>query len=314
MEAFRIPAHRPSSVSRMAPRRARVLSTPAVRALPVPVSELGEGPVWVPSERSLYWIDIRASVVHRWTESAGHVAAIPLPGTPGCLVPSRNGALIAALDDGLVSITTADGSISRLTAVDLDRTGGRFNDGAVDPVGRLWVGTLESTAGARNGSLYRIDPDLTWRRVLDGVGVPNGIDVSPDGHTFYFTITELGQIRAYDYDRVSGEICRERVIVQDDDCSPDGLVVDKDGMLWSAKWGGARVTQYYPDGQVHRELTLPVTNVTSLAFGGDGLASLFATTGVDEEGGATSARPEWAGRVLVVDGVGAVGRELPTFG
>ena len=59
---------------------------------------------------------------------------------------------------------------------------------------------------------------------------------------------------------------------------PDGLVVDAEGCVWVALFGAGRVRRYTPGGRVAAELTLPVTLVTSMAFGGPGLDVMYLTT------------------------------------
>ena len=59
---------------------------------------------------------------------------------------------------------------------------------------------------------------------------------------------------------------------------PDGSVVDADGCLWNAQWQGSKLVRYRPDGSVEREVALPVSNPTCLAFGGPELDVLFVTS------------------------------------
>ena len=56
----------------------------------------------------------------------------------------------------------------------------RFNDGAVDTKGRFLIGTLnDQDLSAPDGSLYRLDPDLSIHRLDTGYAVANGIGFSP---------------------------------------------------------------------------------------------------------------------------------------
>jgi sugar lactone lactonase YvrE len=59
---------------------------------------------------------------------------------------------------------------------------------------------------------------------------------------------------------------------------PDGATVDSEGCLWSARFDGARVIRYAPDGKVISEIMLPVSRVTSCTFGGDDLKTLYITS------------------------------------
>ena len=59
---------------------------------------------------------------------------------------------------------------------------------------------------------------------------------------------------------------------------PDGLAVDAQGRLWSARWEGSCVVQHDTDGRVIRRIDVPTAKVTSLAFGGPNLDEMLITT------------------------------------
>src|SRR5260370_22067566 len=81
---------------------------------------------------------------------------------------------------------------------------------------------------------------------------------------------------------------RHFVTLASGDGVPDGLCVDADGFIWVALWGGSAVRRYRPDGTLDREVGLPVTQVTSCAFGGPDLDQLFITSAA---GGLTESEP-----------------------
>ena len=82
---------------------------------------------------------------------------------------------------------------------------------------------------------------------------------------------------------------------------PDGAALDEEGCYWLAIHGGGRLRRYRPDGQLDRELMLPVSNPTMCAFAGPALETLFITTashGKSEEahaGGLFRCRPGMRG-------------------
>jgi sugar lactone lactonase YvrE len=130
-----------------------------------------------------------------------------------------------------------------------------------------------------SGWLYRLDPDRAWRR-MDGPYVcTNGPAFGADGRTIYHTDTVGRTIHAFDLS-AGGDLSRKRVFTRfaEDDGYPDGMTVDADGFVWVCHWGGWRVTRFAPDGRIDRAVRMPVAQVTSCAFGGPDLATLFVTS------------------------------------
>ncbi len=153
----------------------------------------------------------------------------------------------------------------------------RFNDGAVDRMGRFWAGTL---GDSYNNNLYRLDPDLSVHLMEKGVDISNGIGWSPDNRLMYFTDSSPKKIYVYDYDLATGEIENRRVFVDSADQPgvPDGMTVDADGYIWSARWGGWRINRYDPDGVLVGSIELPVEFPTSVMFAGSDLDRLYITS------------------------------------
>jgi sugar lactone lactonase YvrE len=59
---------------------------------------------------------------------------------------------------------------------------------------------------------------------------------------------------------------------------PDGMTVDAEGCLWLALGRSGTVRRYRPDGSLDGVVALPVSNPTSVAFGGEGGEQLFITS------------------------------------
>jgi len=116
--------------------------------------------------------------------------------------------------------------------------------------------------------------------VLTGLRVPNALCWSPDDGTMYFADTRDGRLRAYAWNRERGTIGAMRVLVDDGVLpgAPDGAIVDAEGCVWNARYGGGAVARLTPDGVVDRVVPLPVPNVTSCALGGADLCTLYVTT------------------------------------
>jgi sugar lactone lactonase YvrE len=126
--------------------------------------------------------------------------------------------------------------------------GNRFNDGKPDPRGRLFAGTIAYDGSDKKAALWRIEPDLTWAKLIDRVGNSNGLGWSPDEKTFYWTDTKTSCVFAFDYEAMSGDICNRRVVVEVDKAMgrPDGMTVDAEGFLWTALWAGHGVARWNP--------------------------------------------------------------------
>ena len=67
-----------------------------------------------------------------------------------------------------------------------------------------------------------------------------------------------------------------------DEGEPDGLTVDAEGYVWSARWNGSAVYRYSPEGEVDLQIKLPAKKVTSLTFGGEELNDVYITTALNE--------------------------------
>ncbi|MGP3956885.1 SMP-30/gluconolactonase/LRE family protein [Nonomuraea sp. 3N208] len=238
---------------------------------------VAECPIWDPGRQGLWWVDIPAGRVHCFSPSTGEDVSFVAGEAVGAVATRRDGGLLLATATGIVGCA-ADGSGRRvLHEVDTDPPGGRFNDGKTDPWGRFWAGTLVS--GARGaGALYRLDPDGTLRTMVTGVSVSNGLGWSPDGRTFYYADSPTGGVDAFDHDAETGALGNRRRLVDIDRGRPDGLSVDAEGFLWVALWEGWAVQRFSPAGRLVMTIEIPARKVTSCAFGGPDLGTLYVTT------------------------------------
>lgn len=241
---------------------------------------LGEAPYWCAAESALFWVDIDGRRVMRLDPGNGERRTYDVGHEVGCIVKRAGGGFVAGLDSGIARLDGDLGNIEIIADPEAACPLTRFNDGKCDRRGRFWVASTDRAETDPVGSLYRLDDGGRAERVLPGVVVGNGIGWSPDDRTMYFTDSGYGTIYAFDFDIETGEISGKRPFYTVDKGTgmPDGLTVDAEGGIWSAHWGGGRVTRYDPDGSIDRVVTLPVPLVTSLAFGGAGLDRLYITT------------------------------------
>lgn len=247
---------------------------------------LGEGPVWVSEEQALYWVDIERPVLQRWHPQSGDYTRWQMPNQIGCFALREQGGAVVALRTGFAFLDFERDLVIPLIDPEADKPFTRFNDGKVDRHGRLWAGTMDDEFARYRGGLYCLDPDGSCRQIKTGIGISNGLGWSPDNRVMYYTDSAKHTIWAYDFDLENGEISNQRVFARTPaDYVPDGLTVDAEGYLWSAKWDGWKVVRYAPDGSVDREVHMPVQRPTSCTFGGSDLKQLFitsASTGLTE--------------------------------
>lgn len=271
-------------------------------------AETGEGPLWDVAAQRLWWVDIPRGAIHQFDPADG-TDTVDYAGQPVGAVALRNrGGLLLAVQAGFAELH--DGQLRLLVGVEQDRPENRMNDGKVDPAGRFWAGTmaLDSTPGA--GTLYRLDTDATVHPMLKGLTISNGIDWSPDGQTMYFIDSTPGTVTAFPYDGTSGDIGPGETLIEIPESQglPDGMTVDSAGGLWIAIWGGSAVRHYSPDGVLIGVIDLPVTQVTSCAFGGPDLGDLYITTAAEGLSPVERVEQPHAGAVFRV-WPGVIGRE-----
>ena len=261
--------------------RQGAMKTTAAECVLAARAVLGEGACWFPLEQRLYWVDILRCEVHRFDPATGLDEFRETPSHVSMVQPTTRGDLVLATRDGIARMNFTSGAFQPLCDPEADLAGNRFNDGKVDPRGRLFAGSIAYDGSDKQANLWRIDPDLSFTKVIDCVGNSNGLGWSPDQRTFYWTDTKTGCVFAFDYEADSGDISSRRVAVEVDRTlgRPDGLTVDAEGFLWTALWGGYGVVRWNPaNGQLVAKITCPVPCVTCPSFGGPDLDVLYFTT------------------------------------
>jgi len=238
--------------------------------------ELGENPLWRPEDGCLYWTDIAGGKVHRLCAATKEHRVIYSGEKVGGFTFQENGDLLLCRVRDL-ALLRKDGRVD-VAREFADEGMERFNDVIADPEGRVFAGTIGTTA--TSGGLYRVDHHGAIQLLFRGTGCSNGMGFSPDLRTFYWTCSTRRRICAFDYDRATGHLAGERVLYEAgaEEGIPDGLTVDADGHIWSARWDGFAVVHHAPDGSVVERFTFPVAKVTSLCFGGPNLDQFFVTT------------------------------------
>jgi sugar lactone lactonase YvrE len=248
----------------------------------------GEAATWSAEEQALYWCDVNRFLIHRLDAQERvkswffdePVTALSLTDQPGVLLVALGSRLI---------FWRPEADERRDQGFQLaEWPSARLNDGRAAPNGDLWIGTMHNNVGPNGepleaafgyGVLHRLRVQGAVSVEKRDLGISNTVCWSPDRGTFYFGDTQQNTIWAYDYDEATGAITRERPFFQGFERGvPDGSAVDANGWLWNCRFGGACVVAVAPDGRIAEVLEMPVQNITTCAFGGADLATLYITT------------------------------------
>lgn len=248
---------------------------------------LGEGIVWCPRRRRLFWTDIQAATLWSHDPARGLSRTWAVPERLATLALCRDPDwLLLGLASRLAFFHLPSGRLREVCEVEPDLPT-RLNDGACDREGRFVFGTLheppDGTPAQPVGGFYRLDADLSLHRLaLGGVAISNSLAFSPDGRTLYFCDSPTRVIRrcAYHEDGSVGA-AEDWVDLGGIDGEPDGSAVDADGGLWNAQWGMGRVVRYTPEGREDVVVSVPASQVSRPAFGGEDLDTLFVTSAHD---------------------------------
>jgi sugar lactone lactonase YvrE len=276
---------------------------------------LGEGVLWDDRACALWWTDIQSKELLRYDWATQTLKRTALPhrlGSFGLIEGSAD--IIAAFANGIALFHPDDTTLQWISQPAAHLPHLRFNDGRVDRQGRFWTGTMiEAKTADAEATLYCVNTQGTTAAYQGGLRITNGICTSPDGATLYLADSPRAIIYRYDLDIATGALHDRRVFARTTGgAAPDGANVDEDGCVWSAQWGGSRIVRYTPDGKVDRELPVPVSQPTCVAFGGPELDLLFVSSAREGLDAAALAREPHAGDVLVYR-VGARGLPEPRF-
>ncbi|KXJ94546.1 hypothetical protein Micbo1qcDRAFT_159739 [Microdochium bolleyi] len=294
---------------------------------------LGEGPFYEAGTNTLRFVDIQKKRLHTVDLAKGPESATTLqldtrPSVTADIasVDPREKILIGA-KYGIAVLDRKTGRyeyVSKFAQASGGGGGGggeqgkdndrlRGNDGAADPDGRFWLGTMTDFDLGEfqpEGSVYLFANRSAPVVKKTPVTIPNSVGWSPDNKTMYFTHTSAGTVSAYDYSASDQAITNERVFYKHDGPGgPDGFRVDVEGNIWHAVYGESRVLKLSPEGKLVGQINLPTKNITCTQFVG---TEIYMTTAGMQEGEGTKEEVEYSGAVFKVD-VGVRGLDLFEF-
>lgn len=259
---------------------------------------LGESPRWHPAERALYWVDIAEHQLHRWHAATEQIDTRMFDQPVACLAFRNSGGLLLGMKDGCAIIDDWDADpVPVGDQVLAGKPDHRMNDGRTDPMGRFWVGSVNSAKDVADATLYRLDSAAQLVVIESGMMTCNGAAFDQKGEVFHHTDTPSHALRRYAVDPATGDLSDKKLFHQFDAITdggvgpglgrPDGGSFDLDGCYWAALFDGWRVVRLSPAGELLREVRLPVQRPTMIAFGGDDGCTAFVTTaraGLSEAG------------------------------
>jgi sugar lactone lactonase YvrE len=270
--------------------------------------ELGESCRWDEVRAELYWVDVLTGRFFRAKVNGPRVdivAEYQVEGVITAVAPydDRSKGWIVAMNQSVAHLDES-GQVRELVRPEGHQANEvRTNDGAADPWGRFWIGSMAFNAEKGRGTLYRYHEATGIDTIFGDVTISNGIGWSPDERTMYYVDTGPGLISAFDVDD-AGEILGRRVVAQLDverEGGPDGLCVDAEGAIWVAIWGGYEVRRYAPSGELLARVAVSTAQPSCCALGGVNGTTLYITTASEDMSEALLAAEPDAGRLFCVD-------------
>ena len=278
---------------------------------------LGECCRWDDVRGELYWLDVHEGHFFRATADGTTIDIVrryDLGGNVSALAPleKRDDGWIVAMNRSLWLLQES-GELREIAQLE-DDTSMMMNDGAADPWGSFWVGSLAANEQPNRGSVFRFRQPRGARTMFGGATISNGIGWSPDRSVMYYVDSGPGTITSYDVDG-TGEISHPRLFAQFDvatEGTPDGLCVDEEGGIWVAVWGGYEVRRYAPSGEVVARVRVPTAQPSCCALGGANATTLYITTAQEDLSSSQLDNEPDAGRLFAVN-VGVTGRPLDPY-
>lgn len=278
----------------------------ATRVLPGGPYELGEGPSYDRLSDTAWWFDIVGCrlMEHRFGFGDTIEHALPRMGSVIASVDDRRQVL--AMEDGLHLRDRRSGALSPLLAIEADRPDTRSNDGRTHPSGALWIGTMGRRADPGLGTIYWTD-GASVHALFRDITIPNSICFSPDGRIGYFADSARNTVFRVALSPDDGRPIGAPEVFLTAENLPlggvfDGSVVDADGALWNAAWGGGAISGFAPTGEMIRSYETPASQASCPCFVGPQLDQMLVTSaweGLDATGRA--ADPS-AGLTFLIDG------------
>lgn len=264
---------------------------------------LGEGPLWHPGRQELFWFDIDGCELFCATAAGQILSRWQFDQPVAAAGVVDNNTLLIAAADGLHRFDIASGARELYLPIEADNPRTRANDSRVNLAGGFWIGTMRRSGEGALGSLYQVRAGKI-DTLLTGVDIPNSTCFSPDGRVAYFADTITRLIKKCAIDPETGLPVGEWEVFADTrdlPGAPDGSVVDSEGFLWNARYGGSSVIRFAPDGTVADRVDVGASKVTCPCFGGEDLRTLYITSASHNMTEAELTKAPHAGSLFAVE-------------
>ena len=223
----------------------------------------GESPLWHPEQECVYWTDINGFKINRYSPYRRELKSWLFDAPVSTLsLTTASEWLLVAVGPRLILWSPPEDKRVPLAQPERDWPHNRLNDGATDPSGVFWVGSMRNNVGSDGsdlkvegltGSLYRVNADGEVSAADSGFGITNTLVWSPDHSTFYCGCSLRNVLYAYDYDAANSLVSNRRVYVENlAPGVPDGSAMDEEGCLWNCRYSGACILRISPAGRVLR--------------------------------------------------------------
>lgn len=236
-----------------------------------------ENPLWHPQHQYLYWTDIPCGELFRYYPQTDTYEQIYNGEPVGGFTIQEDGALLLFKTKGTVEIWN-EGKTTTIVDSIPEAMDTRFNDAIADPEGRVYSGIIATENSP--GRLYRFNTDGSYDVVTEDLKLPNGMGFDRDYQYFYLTDSLLGTIFRFDYDRATGNLSNRQILIEipENEGVPDGMTVDNENYIWSARWDGGHLYRYSPEGKEVMRISLPTNKVSCVTFGGESCDRMFIST------------------------------------
>lgn len=179
---------------------------------------------------------------------------------------------------------------------------------------------FENASGVvpEQGSLYlfNLKKSNNPQIKITPVTVSNGLTWNKDDDKFFYIDSPSRQIKMYNYNSTDATITNEVVLFdlkQHPELGgvPDGMTIDEDDNLWIALYdGGCVIKVNSKTGKLLQIIAIPAQYVTSVAWGGPLLDTLYVTTSRFNLNNDDRLRQPAAGSLFAIEHLGTRGLQM----